>query len=48
MLAVFAFAALAVFLPALVRMGLLGAFLVLYTRPEPLANGVVRRDASPP
>jgi uncharacterized membrane protein len=38
MVAVFAFAALAYFLPALVRMGLLGAFLVLHTQPDPLAN----------
>ncbi|AQH02983.1 hypothetical protein A9R05_29355 [Burkholderia sp. KK1] len=37
MLAVFAFAALAVFLPALVRLGLLGAFLVLHTQPDPQA-----------
>jgi uncharacterized membrane protein len=38
MVAVFAFAALAFFLPALVRMGLLGAFLILHTQPDPLAN----------
>jgi uncharacterized membrane protein len=35
MLAVFAFAALAVFLPELVRLALLGAFLVLHTQPDP-------------
>lgn len=34
MAALFAFAALAVFLPALVRLGLLGAFLVLHTQPD--------------
>jgi uncharacterized membrane protein len=38
MVAVLAFAALAFFLPALVRMGLLGAFLILHTQPDPLAN----------
>ena len=38
MLALFAFAALASFLPAIVRMGLLGAFLILYTQPDPLSN----------
>jgi uncharacterized membrane protein len=47
MVAVFAFAALAYFLPSLVRMGLLGAFLILHTQPDPLANrGVTRHDAS--
>lgn len=34
MAALFAFAALAVFLPALVRLGLLGAFLALHTQPD--------------
>jgi uncharacterized membrane protein len=38
MVAVFAFAAIAFFLPALVRMALLGAFLILHTQPDPLAK----------
>jgi hypothetical protein len=45
MLALFAFAALASFLPALVRMGLLGAFLILYTRPDPLSNRDVASES---
>jgi uncharacterized membrane protein len=38
MVAVFAFAAVAFFLPALVRMALLGAFLILHTQPDLLAK----------
>ncbi|QGZ64626.1 TMEM175 family protein [Paraburkholderia acidisoli] len=38
MVAVFAFAALAVFLPALARLALLAAFLVLHTQPDPRVN----------
>jgi uncharacterized membrane protein len=44
MVAVFAFAALAVFLPALVRMVLLGAFLVLHTQPELLVNRKIANE----
>ena len=44
MVAVFAFAAIAFFLPALVRMVLLGAFLVLHTQPELLSNRKVASD----
>jgi hypothetical protein len=46
MLAVFAFAALAFFLPALVRMGLLGSFLILYIRPDPISNREVGSNSS--
>ena len=43
MLALFAFAALAIFLPSLVRMCLLGAFLILYIRPDPRLNREITR-----
>ena len=46
MLAVFAFAGLAFFLPALVRLGLLGAFLILHTQPDLLANRKVSTSRS--
>ncbi|CAM2146006.1 DUF1211 domain-containing membrane protein [Pararobbsia alpina] len=45
MTGVFAFAAVAVFLPALIRMILLGAFLVLHTQPELLPKSSDSRDS---
>ncbi|SAK44266.1 hypothetical protein AWB79_00798 [Caballeronia hypogeia] len=46
MVALFAFAGLAFFLPALVRMGLLGAFLILHTKPDLLRNRAIKTRSS--